>query len=571
MAQLLRALFEKRTPRMLMGLVMACCTALAGALLLGVSGWFITGTAIAGLSVSTALAFDIFAPSASIRLLALGRTGSRYAERVVTHSATLNALVGVRERLFRSFGRAGIDQRPLWQLQPSRLLLRLTRDLNAAESLYLRLLVPSCAALVASLGISAWLAYHNPWLGLACLLWLLAAGTGITWWLLRATTKLTLHQSRHAEQLRRHALDITTGQAELTMAGRLGLWLERLTGKEAHLADLDARLQRCDAIAAAAWQAMHGLTMAAAVAVAAWLVLVQQVPVATAAFFVLMALAAMEPFAAMRRGAMEWATTLLAARRLHQPLADAPTTAAETAIGTTDINGLLQLPRPAPGLAVQMRAASVPGSDGSLRLAELSLDVACGETVAIVGASGSGKSTLLGLIAGELAAAQGIVRALPCVALPQQTVLFSDSVRANLDLQQRQPDDATLWAALQQAGLRDAIAARSRGLDEILGEAGLGLSKGQARRLALARLFLTDCSFWLLDEPTDGLDADTAADVLARLAQALEGRTCILATHLRREAALATRLVVLHHGRIARHVVRGTAAFDQVLQGLRGD
>lgn len=77
-------------------------TVLFGMALLGLSGWFISATAIAGLSVATALAFDVFMPSAGIRVFALGRTFSRYGERLITHDATLAAVAVLRVQLFRA-------------------------------------------------------------------------------------------------------------------------------------------------------------------------------------------------------------------------------------------------------------------------------------------------------------------------------------------------------------------------------------------------------------------------------------------------------------------------------------
>ena len=107
--------------------------------------------------------------------------------------------------------------------------------------------------------------------------------------------------------------------------------------------------------------------------------------------------------------------------------------------------------------------------------------------------------------------------------------------------------------------------------DTMLGEGGLGLSGGQARRLALARLFLHESTLWLLDEATEALNAQTAIDVLQRLRARSAGRSLLIATHLRREAALADRLVSLRDGRIVGDARRGTDAFETALAGLRGD
>ena len=101
--------------------------------LLGLSGWFITATALAGLSTTAAMTFNVFTPSAAIRLLALGRTAARYGERIVTHDATLAVLAALRERLFRSWAQ---PQAARYLLQrPARLLFRLTQDIDALESL----------------------------------------------------------------------------------------------------------------------------------------------------------------------------------------------------------------------------------------------------------------------------------------------------------------------------------------------------------------------------------------------------------------------------------------------------
>ena len=99
--QLLSALGQM-APRKLWlgGAALASLTVLMGMALLGLSGWFIAATALAGLLPATALVFDVFMPSAGIRLLAVGRTGARYAERMVTHDATLAVLAALRQKLF---------------------------------------------------------------------------------------------------------------------------------------------------------------------------------------------------------------------------------------------------------------------------------------------------------------------------------------------------------------------------------------------------------------------------------------------------------------------------------------
>lgn len=117
---ILTLFFSEKRGKLWAGMLLAAITVLCGILLLGLSGWFITATAIAGLATASALAFDVFAPAAGIRLLAILRTASRYAERLVTHDATLAVLAAMREKLFRSW--AAPQAAKILLRRPSRLL-----------------------------------------------------------------------------------------------------------------------------------------------------------------------------------------------------------------------------------------------------------------------------------------------------------------------------------------------------------------------------------------------------------------------------------------------------------------
>lgn len=555
----LRPFWASRPRLLLLGAALAVLTVLMGMGLLGLSGWFITATALAGLHATTAIVFDVFMPSASIRLLAIGRTLSRYGERLVTHDATLAVLADLREQLFRGWARPEAARQLL--LRPARLLFRLTADIDALESMYLRLLVPVAGALGAALLAAIVLGLLQWWLGLALLLWLLLAGGGIAWMVAQRARPAAVRRALATEALRSRTVDLVAGQTELAMAARLGAQCAALARADQRLARADDALNRLEVQAGLAYSIVGTLTLVAVLLAVSALAGRGVFGAPAAALALLIALTAIEPFAAVRRGALEAGRTWLAARRLAPRMAPA-----------TEIGGPAGRKSPGAGWAVVLSDVTLAHPDSSAVVGRgLALRMAEGERVAVVGASGAGKSTLLATVAGELSPRCGRVQALACSWLTQRTELFQDSLRDNLRLADPAASDAHLMAVLQAAGLADDVQAMAAGLDTRLGEGGLGLSGGQSRRLALARLLLCDVPLWLLDEPTEALDTVTAQDVLGCLAQQAQGRTLLIATHLRREAELADRLVLLHEGAIAADVRRGSPAFDAALQALRAD
>ena len=503
----LRQLLLAQPGKLIGGAMLAALTVVAGMALLGLSGWFITATSVAGLHASTAIVFDVFGPSAGIRLLAIGRTGSRYAERLVTHDATFAALASIRVRLFRGWSRPEAASRLL--RQPAKLLFRLTADIDALESLYLRLLVPAFTALCAALLAGVALGFMQWQLGLGLAVWLLAAGGGISWIVARRAQRPAIMRTRAIEKLRSGTIDLVAGQTDLVMAGRIDAQRAALAQIDRSLAQADVALLRLETATGAAYGVAGSVTLAVVLLAVAALVQQQALDVPLAALALLIALTAVEPFAGLRRGALEAGRMLLAMRRLAPRLeGDAQTPA--VAAG-------------APGLSLHHVSAAHAGSQAAI-LHDISLHIGAGERVALIGPSGAGKSTLLAIAARELAPLAGTVHAGRACLFTQKTELFQDSLRDNLRLADPGASDEQLWEALHAAGLEDEVRAFAGGLDTMLGEGGLGLSGGQARRLALARLFLHESDLWLLDEATEALNARTMS--CSACARAAQGAAC---------------------------------------------
>ena len=201
----------------------------------------------------------------------------------------------------------------------------------------------------------------------------------------------------------------------------------------------------------------------------------------------------------------------------------------------------------------------------------LDLEVAPGESLALVGATGSGKSTVAGLLArlydpdgGRVLLDGHDVRELRlsdvrrAVALVfEETFLFSDTVRENIRFALPDADDAAVEQAAGLAGAAEFISQLPEQYDTVLGERGFSLSGGQRQRIAIARAIVADPAVLVLDDATSAVDATKEHEIRAALATVMEGRTTLVIAHRPATIALADRVAVLENGHI---VEQGTHA-----------
>lgn len=551
---ILSLFFATHKRALLVGIASATATVIAGIALLGLSGWFITATAIAGLSIASAMVFDVFMPAAGIRFLAIFRTGARYVERLITHNTTLLILAALRERLFRSWAKPAIAD--LLLKRPARLLFRLTLDIDALDTLYLRVIVPLGAALATVLLLAIALGLMHPVFGISAAGLLLLVGIGLPLLASFRAEKPMRRRAKGTEALRARVIDMVAGQTDLIMAGRMPAQIKAVQRADDYIASSDRTLNRIEILTGTGLGILHAALLSGGLVVAGLLVYSGNISAPVAALALLIILGAIEPFMALRRGAIELGRTIIAARRIVPQLAQPDKT--------------IELQPPIEGLAIRLKGVKVRHQGApAYALDDVSLDIKPGERVAIIGTSGAGKSTLLNVLAGEIEVEHGIVQTLPIRLMTQRTELFHDNLRNNLGFANPNSSDSDLIKALYNAGLKEFFEKQPEGLNSNLGEGGLGLSGGQARRLALARLFITDVPVWLLDEPTEGLDSLTAEDVTSRLESLAQGRTLLIATHIQREARLCDRIIILEQGKIVDTVYKTEHRFKDILAALR--
>jgi ATP-binding cassette subfamily B protein len=235
-----------------------------------------------------------------------------------------------------------------------------------------------------------------------------------------------------------------------------------------------------------------------------------------------------------------------------------------------DAKAVKALPRPVRGEIVFDEVTfHYPSRPEVSALNKVTLRVAPGETVALVGPSGAGKTTILQLLMRFYDPQEGAVRLdgidlrdmaradfrRAIAMVPQDPVIFAASARENIRFGRPEATDAEVEAAAQAAAAHDFLTALPQGYDTWLGERGVMLSGGQKQRVAIARAILRDARVLLLDEATSALDAESERAVQAAVDSLAEGRTVLVVAHRLATVKRADRIVVFDQGRI---VAEGT-------------
>ncbi len=530
---------------------------MAAAVALGVAGFaaasFLTVLAACALLDIAGVAGGIGAGVAVGGVIACGvlRGPLRYGEQLCNHYLAFKVLAIVRDRIFAK----------LRQLAPARLEGRdkgdlvslVTSDVELLEVFYAHTLSPALIALVVSVGMAAFIGAHSLVLGALALASYALVGIALPW----ASSKASGTGGRDVREgvgaLNTYVLDSLRGLGETLQFGRASDRSRELGRRMGELAVAERALKGRAAISLSAVGAIVMACDMAMLLAASWLVMAGAIELGAAIVAVSALMSSFGPVIAVANLGSTLQQTLAAGARVLDLLEEEPET-----------------PEVVEGVAVDRfrgaRTREASFSYGGARVLEdVSLSIPRGSVVQIAGRSGSGKSTLLKLLmrfwdvgSGAVEISGADVRNVTTASLrgiegfmTQDTHLFAGTIRDNLLIARQDADDAAVREAVRKAALDGFVDKLPRGLDTPVGELGDALSGGERQRVGLARVFLHDAPFVLLDEPTSNLDALNEAAVLRALSDNKAGKTIILVSHRPSASKVADVRYSVERGRVS--------------------
>ncbi len=559
---------------MMIGGLLSLLAMLAAIGLLSLSGWFIAATAYAGLQVATAKAFNFFLPSIGVRLFAMTRTLARYGERVISHDATFRILETLRTWCYNRI--EPLSPARLGRHHTGDLLTRIITDIDTLDNLYLRVLTPTAVAIAVVAMLVGFIGYFDTKMAILSGVLFIVGGALIPFFADLAARTAAQKLNEETAKLRTTLVDGIQGLATLLACGADARHLQRISGRHLALIRSETRLSHVTGLTTALMGLVSGLAVVGVLFIGVKLLSDGDLSGPHLALIVLAVMAGFDAVIPLPNAFQYLGQTRKAAARLHEvtnvpPAVTYPATPAPQALpGSMAFNGVY---------------FSYARTDRPV-LENIRFAVEPGEHIAVMGATGTGKSSLLYLLSrfedpakGEIRIggyllselSEEALRANLCI-VAQQAHIFNGTIRDNLLLANPGAGDHALDEALSAVQLTDVVGALPDGLDTWVGEAGRMLSGGQARRLTIARAVLSQAPIWAMDEPTEGLDTETAEAMMHRLLDRGRRKTVIMVTHRPEAVERMDRVVVMETGRVAaidtpKNLQQRNALFRRLIRG----
>lgn len=556
-------LLKPQLPLMLLGALLSVITVLANISLLAISGWFITLMAIGGI---TGITVNYFTPAAIIRFLAIVRTAGRYAERMLTHRATFNALAYLRHYFYQQLE----PLLPYYQidLRSGDLLARLQQDIDNLDNFYLRVLLPIFVVLISVPIVCYALASFSiiiAWLMLSALLVVALVLPLISYF---TSKKLAIEKTRLESHLTETLVNGISAIKTL-LVYQVGINYQRSVANiTQHYYDVRYKLVKINAISNAVTFLFIHLSALACLFILLPALASGEIDSKSLVAIILLVLVSFETVSSMPLAMQLLPQTLASAERLFTIIdKEKP-----TIDGLKDVHdGDISFDRFTFYYPEQTKAS----------LMDISLSVKKGEKVAIVGASGAGKSTLVNLLMGFWPTGDSLksnnngllstnnlgtisVAGEPLNELKQESLrhhialmsqkghIFDASIADNLRLAKHDATDEEMRNVCKQVNLIEFIDNLPNGLNTWLGSTGIGLSGGQVQRLQIAQVLLQSANLLILDEPTKGLDRNNEQVVMSNLLAHVEHqqKSLLLITHKPLMLQQMDKIIVMEQGRI---------------------
>ncbi|PMJ42002.1 cysteine/glutathione ABC transporter ATP-binding protein/permease CydC [Vibrio cyclitrophicus] len=522
-------LYKKHWFGLSLGMLLAFATLSASIGLLTLSGWFISASAVAGLTIARET-FNYMLPGGGVRGLAMSRTAGRWGERVVSHNTTFKLLTDLRIFFFKKL--APLIPGRISNLRDADLLNRLVADVDAMDHVYLRLVSPVTVGVFGIFFLTIFLMWFDSSLGLilGSILLIMLLVWPILFYKLGKRNGGELTQNK--ADLRVTTLDWIEGYSELTLFGAEERYRNAILETQQKLMANQFVNANLTGMASAALMLFNGLTLVLML----WLAADGVGGNAPDPFIALMAFATMASFELLMpiAGAFQHlGQTLSSARRLNEVILSEPEV--QFAEEKLDINKPLDI-------TFSNVTFNYPDSERSV-LSAVDLTIPATHKVAIVGQTGSGKSTLIQLLTrywdpkkGDISIAgveltqwnESQLRESISV-VSQRVDILNGTLRDNLLIASPEATDDHLANILKDVGLEKLL--ENNALDSWLGDGGRQLSGGEKRRIGIARAILHDAPILLLDEPTEGLDKQTEQSIMTLFEKHFEGKTVIFITH----------------------------------------
>jgi ATP-binding cassette, subfamily C, bacterial CydC len=557
--------------KFLLGLSLSCLASLAAVGLVGLSGWFITTSALVGLLGITT--FSFLFPSGGVRAFALLRTVARYGERVVNHQATFVFLARLR---VLSFARATrLPLRSITRYRSGDLLTRIMADIEMLDQLLVRILIPTLSTCIVVVGALIFLGGYSALLAICTGVAVIVAGAALPLLMARLGRRPGVQFVEARAEARARCVEALEGQREIASYQAEHI-VKQQVGQALAQAEVVQGVQlRAAAVSAALMSALASITLLATLYIGLSLVTKGTLsgPIVVMLYLVVMGI--FECIEGLPQAYQFLGQTRHAALRLNALLPTAEPAPAQPLLSSyLRLAGRKGLHTQCVGRTDWCRVQTTRAWQQAIHIEKVSFrydeqrapvfqDFTClippGSLVAITGPSGAGKSTLLKLLARELEPDQGNIALgeTPLadiqaeelyrhqVLVSQDSHIFNASLRENLLMAKPDATEQEMRGVLEAVCLTNLLEKLADGLDTRLGEHGELLSGGERRRLSLAQALLKAPSILLLDEPTTGVDGETAQRILATLRTRLPLSTIVVAAHEVWLGSLADHHVVL--------------------------